>query len=158
MRGKSKFKVRRVEPDSKFQSTTISKFINYVMDCGKKSIAQRIVYESLDLASKESKLEPLDLFNKLVQNVAPNVEVKSRRIGGANYQVPMEVKEPRRTALALRWVILGAKSKRGTNMAKRLSQEYLEALNNTGFAVKKKVDTHKMAEANRAFAHFARMK
>jgi len=156
MRGQAKYKRRILAPEKKFSSTTLSKFINYVMERGKKSLAERIVYQSLDLAAQKSKKEPLDIFNGVISAVAPAIEVRSRRIGGANYQVPMEVREPRRTALAMRWIIGAAKERRGETMAKRLCAEYLDALNGTGAAIKKRTDTHRMAEANRAFAHFAK--
>lgn len=158
MRGQSKYKKRVIEPDDKFQSTAVSKFINYVMQRGKKSIAEKIVYQSLEEASKKLKKEPLEVFNSVISHVAPSVEVRSRRIGGANYQIPIEVKEPRRTSLAMRWVIEAAKARRGMPMAKRLALEYEDIISGTGLAIKKKIDTHKMAEANRAFAHFARIK
>ncbi len=156
MRGQAKYKRRILTPEKKFNSTTLSKFINYVMERGKKSLAERIVYQSLDLAAGKSKKDPLEIFNGVISAVAPAIEVRSRRIGGANYQVPMEVREPRRTALAMRWIINAAKQRRGETMAKRLCAEYLDALNGTGAAIKKRTDTHRMAEANRAFAHFAK--
>ena len=158
MRGQSKYKKRVIEPDDKFQSTAVSKFINYVMQRGKKSIAEKIVYQSLEEASKKLKKEPLEVFNSVISSVTPSVEVRSRRIGGANYQIPIEVKEPRRTSLAMRWIIEAAKARKGMPMAKRLALEYEDVISGTGLAIKKKIDTHKMAEANRAFAHFARIK
>jgi len=158
MRGVSKYKKRLIKPDEKFSSTTISKFINYIMERGKKSVAQKIVYSSLEEASLKLKKEPLDIFNGVISAVAPQVEVKSRRIGGANYQVPIEVKEPRRTTLAMRWIIEAAKSKKGMPMHQRLALEYQDALSGVGVAIKKREDTHRMAEANRAFAHFAKMR
>ena len=158
MRGLSKYKKRILEGDRMYSSATIAKFINKVMDSGKKSIAEKIVYESLNKAAKELKKEPLEVFNEAILAVAPSVEVRSRRIGGANYQIPMEVREPRRTALAMRWIIEGAKSKKGAKMSDRLSQEYKDAIGGVGFALKKKTDTHRMAEANRAFAHFAKIR
>jgi len=158
MRGRSKYTKRIIKPDEKYQSAQVSKFINYVMERGKKSVAERIVYNSLEKASEKLKKDPLELFSDVINSVAPSVEVKSRRIGGANYQIPNEVKEPRRTALAMRWVIEAAKMRKGTPMADRLAQEYQDALSGSGSAIKKKTDTHRMAEANRAFAHFARIK
>jgi len=158
MRGKSKYKKKVIEPDEKFGSTTVAKFINYIMQRGKKTVAKRIVYDSLEIASKQSRKEPLDIFNQALSAVSPAVEVRGRRIGGANYQIPIEVKEPRRTALAMRWMITAAKSRGGRNMSEKLAAEYLEAIAGTGAAMKKKIDTHKMAEANRAFAHFARIR
>lgn len=158
MRGLSKYKKRVIEGDVRFGSTTVAKFINKVMLNGKKSVAQKIVYDSLEKAATQIKKEPLEVFNEAIMAIAPSVEVRSRRIGGANYQIPMEVKEPRRTALAMRWLIEAAKARRGAKMSDKLSQEYKEAIEGVGAAVKKKTDTHKMAEANRAFAHFARIK
>jgi len=158
VRGKSKFKKKIISPDEKFGSTTVAKFINKVMQQGKKSIARQIVYSSLDMASKDLKKEPLEVFNDAVLAVAPSVEVRSRRIGGANYQIPMEVREPRRTALAMRWLIDAAKARKGAKMAEKLSLEFKDAIAGAGLAVKKKTDTHKMAEANRAFAHFAKIR
>jgi small subunit ribosomal protein S7 len=158
MRGTSKYKKKLLKPDVKFGSTTLTKFINYIMERGKKSVAEEIVYSSLDEASKKLKKEPLEIFNAVISTVAPQVEVRSRRIGGANYQVPIEVKEPRRTALAMRWVIEAAKNRNGMPMHQRLALEYQDILSGTGAAIKKREDTHKMAEANRAFAHFAKMR
>ncbi len=158
MRGTPKYKKSIILPDAKFNSTTIAKFTNRIMESGKKSIAQSIVYDALEIAAKETKRDQLDVFNMAINNVAPSVEVRGRRIGGANYQIPVEVREPRRTALAMRWIIAAAQERKGEAMAKKLSRELVDALNNTGAAVKKKIDTHKMAEANKAFAHFARVR
>ena len=158
MRGQSKYKKRIIEPDEKYNSTTIAKFINYVMERGKKSVSQKIVYQSMEIASKELKKEPLDVFNAALSAVVPSVEVRGRRIGGANYQIPVEVREPRRTALAMRWLIGAAQARKGEPMAKKLAKEYADAIANTGQAFKKKTDAHKMAEANRAFAHFAKIR
>ena len=158
MRGTSKYKKKLVQPDKKYGSTSVSKFINYIMERGKKTIAEEIVYSSLEEASKKLKKEPIEIFTSVISAVAPQVEVRSRRIGGANYQVPIEVKEPRRTALAMRWIIGAAKSKKGMPMHQRLALEYQDIMSGTGSAMKKKEDTHKMAEANRAFAHFAKMR
>ncbi len=158
MRGTSKYKKSIILPDTKFNSTTVTKFINLIMDSGKKSIAKSIVYGALEIAAKEVKRDELDVFNLALNNVAPSVEVRGRRIGGANYQIPVEVREPRRTALAMRWIMAAAKDRKGEAMAKKLSRELVDALNNTGAAVKKKIDTHKMADANKAFAHFAKVR
>jgi len=158
MRGTAKFKKRSILSDRKYASTTVAKFINKIMERGKKSVAEKIVYDSLEKASAELKKEPLQIFNEAILAIAPAVEVRSRRIGGANYQIPMEVHEPRRTALAMRWIIEGAKSRKGSKMADRLAQEYKDAISGEGYAVKKKTDTHRMAEANRAFAHFAKIR
>jgi len=158
MRGKSKYSKSVIMPDSRYNSTTIAKFINHVMDSGKKSIAEKIVYDSLEIASKKLGKDPLDIFNLALNSVAPSVEVRGRRIGGANYQIPIEVREPRRTALAMRWIIGAAKERKGEPMSKRLSTEFVDAASGIGSAMKKKIDTHKMAEANRAFAHFAKIR
>jgi len=158
MRGTSKYKKKLIKPDAKYGSTTLAKFINYIMLRGKKSKAEDIVYTSLEEAASKLKKEPLEIFNSSISTIAPTVEVRSRRIGGANYQVPVEVKEPRRTALAMRWIIEAAKSRKGMPMHKRLAQEYEDILSGVGVAIKKKEDTHKMAEANRAFAHFGKMR
>lgn len=158
MRGKSDRKKRVIKPDAQFGSTTVEKFIHYVMKDGKKDLATRVVYESLEIAAKELKKEPLEVFNFALSAVAPAVEVRSRRIGGANYQIPMEVKEPRRTSLAMRWIIDAARSKSGSPMAQKLASEYKDIYAGTGVAMKKRTDTHKMAEANKAFAHFARIR
>jgi len=156
MRGRSKYKKKIISPDKKFSSTTIAKFINYIMERGKKSVAQKIVYDSLDEASSSLKKEPQEIFNKVITQVAPNVEVRSKRIGGANYQIPVDVKEPRRTALAMRWIIDAAKAKKGKPMKSRLAEVFKESIEGTGSAIKKRSDVQKMAEANKAFAHFAR--
>lgn len=158
MRGISKYKKRVLEPDEKFGSITVARFINYIMERGKKEVAKKIFYESIEKAAKEAKKDELDLFNEVLTAVAPSVEVRSRRIGGANYQIPMEVREPRRTSLAMRWLIDAAKSRSGMPMSDRLAKEYVEILAGQGSAMKKKMDTHRMAEANRAFAHFAKIR
>lgn len=158
MRGTVDRKKRMVKPDDNFGSTTVEKFIHYIMQDGKKDLAKRIVYKSLEIAAKQLKKEPLEVFNFVISTVAPAVEVRSRRIGGANYQIPMEVKEPRRTSLAMRWIIEGARSRNGKPMAERLAMEFQDIYAGTGMALKKRTDTHKMAEANKAFAHFARIK
>jgi len=155
-RGNLKTKKNPLQPDSKFDSILLSKFINYVMKNGKKSVAQKIVYNALDLSSAKLKLEPMDIFNQALKNVGPILEVKSKRIGGANYQVPVEVSKDRKNTLAMRWIIEAAASGKGKPMCQKLSAEMLSAYNGEGSAIKKKQDTHKMAEANKAFAHFAR--
>ena len=147
---------KEINPDPKYSSELIAKFINNLMEQGKKAIAQGIFYNALALANKELKKEnPLEILEKAIENTSPSLEVKSRRVGGANYQVPYEVKENRREALAMRWIIKAAKKKKGKAMEKKLAQELIDAFNNTGSAVKKKEETHRVAEANRAFAHFA---
>lgn len=146
---------RPVEPDSRFHSVLVSKFINGIMDCGKKSIARGIFYDAMDMVGKKvSDDEPLAVFEKAMDRVRPRVEVKSRRVGGATYQVPMEVRPERRNALAIRWIVGFAKKRAGKTMAEKLAGEVLDAYNNRGAAVKKREDTHKMADANKAFAHF----
>lgn len=155
MRGKQAPK-RKIEPDWKFQSPVIAKLINQVMQRGKKTVAEKIVYGALDVISEKTKKDPLEVFDKALKNVSPTVEVKSRRIGGANYQIPIEVVGNRKLALAFRWLIEAAKNKKGKSMKEKLAQELINASSNEGDAIKKKEDVHRMAEANRAFAHFAR--
>jgi small subunit ribosomal protein S7 len=154
-RKKKKIKKREILPDPKYNSTMVAKFINYVMRRGKKSLARRIVYEAFDILKERVKKEPLEVFEQAIKNAAPLLEVRPRRIGGATYQVPIEVKGDRRIALAMRWIIEAAKSKKGKPMKEKLAQELIDAYNNTGTAVKKKENMHKMAEANKAFAHYA---
>jgi small subunit ribosomal protein S7 len=150
-----KVKKHIIEPDSVYNNIDVAKFINQVMRRGKKTIARKIVYGAFDIIKEKTKKEPLEMFEAALRNASPLLEVKSRRIGGATYQVPIEVRGDRRLTLAMRWIILGAKQKKGKPMKEKLAAELIEAANNTGWAVKKKTDTHKMAEANRAFAHFA---
>jgi small subunit ribosomal protein S7 len=150
------YKRHPVNADTRYNSVKISKFINYIMERGKKSVAQRIVYDAFDFIQDKMKTDPKVVFEQALRNVSPIIEVKGRRIGGANYQVPMEVMEPRRTALGMKWVILAARSKKGKPMAQKLGEELMEAFNKLGAAMKKREDVHKMAEANKAFAHFAR--
>ncbi|PIS42278.1 MAG: 30S ribosomal protein S7 [Candidatus Kerfeldbacteria bacterium CG08_land_8_20_14_0_20_40_16] len=154
MRGKKAPK-RKIQPDFKYSSIIIAKFINHIMRRGKKSTAERIVYGALDTIKEKIKKDPLDVFDQAIKNVSPVVEVKARRIGGANYQIPVEVKGERRTTLAMRWIIKAAKEKKGKPMQEKLAQELTDAANQQGAAIKKKEDVHRMAEANRAFAHFA---
>ena len=146
---------RTILPDPIYNDLVVAKFINYLMEGGKKSIAERIFYNSLDIISSQLKSnEPLDVFKKAIKNVAPMLEVKSKRIGGATYQVPMEVAESRKIALAMRWILNYSRSRKGKTMSNRLAAELIAASSNEGSSVKKKEDTHKMAEANKAFAHF----
>ena len=145
---------RPVMPDTRYNSTVISKFVGRMMLDGKKSVSTRIVYEALDTLKQKTEKDPLEVFLKALDNVKPLVEVKSRRVGGATYQVPIEIRESRREALAMRWVITAARAKSGHGMGERLASELLDAYNNTGTAYRKKEDTHKMAEANKAFAHY----
>jgi small subunit ribosomal protein S7 len=142
-------------PDSVHGRVDLGRFINYVMKDGKKSVAERVVYDALDRVAKESKQDAVAVFEKAIQNVSPQLEVSSRRVGGANYQVPREVRPDRRFILACRWIIGAARARKGKAMAVKIADEILAAAKNEGTAIKKKLDTHKMAEANRAFAHFA---
>jgi len=144
-----------LEPDLKFQSLLVAKMINRIMQEGKKAIATRIVYNALEILEEKTKKPSLEALDVAVSNAGPNMELKSRRIGGANYQVPIEVKPDRKNALALRWMIEAARSVKGKPMEQKLAEELVNAFNNTGGAVKKKLDTHRMADANKAFAHFA---
>lgn len=155
MRGKKAPK-RTIQPDPKFQNDQVAKFINYVMERGKKSIAQAIVYDAFDYIAEKTKKNPVDIFELAIKNVGPNLEVKGRRIGGANYQIPMQVKSNRRYILACRWIITAAKERKGKAMAIKLGDELIQASNKEGAAMKKRENVQKMAEANRAFAHFAR--
>lgn len=155
MRGKQAPK-REIKPDPKYQSKTIAKFINHVMERGKKSIAQKIVYGAFDLIRQDTKQDPLGIFNKAMKNIAPQVEVRSRRVGGANYQIPYQVKGERKLTLGFRWLIGAANSRSGMPMKAKLKEEIIAALNGEGDAVKKRIDVERMAQSNRAFAHFAR--
>jgi len=141
-------------PDSKYNNKLVSKFINAIMRKGKKSIAESILYDAMDIIAKKTNEPALKVFEKAVDNVRPMIEVKSRRVGGSTYQVPTEVRPSRRTALGIRWIISYAKGRSEKSMANKLAGELLDAANQRGAAVKKKEDTHKMAEANKAFAHF----
>ncbi len=145
---------RKVQPDHKHKDLLISQFVACLLKRGKRSTAEHCFYEALDLLEKKSGQSGLDLFHKAMDNVRPTLEVKSRRVGGATYQVPVEVRADRRTALAIRWLILHARKRNEKSMGDRLAAEFLAASNNEGASVKKKEDTHKMAEANKAFAHF----
>lgn len=146
---------RKVPADPRFNSVLVSKFTNGIMECGKKSIAQRIFYDAMDIVeSKVTDEDPLTVFEEAMDKVRPKVEVKSRRVGGATYQVPMEVRQVRRNALAIRWIIGFAKARSGKSMSEKLAAELLDAYNDRGAAVKKRDDTHRMAEANKAFAHY----
>lgn len=145
-----------VGPDPVYQSIKIAKLINYIMQEGKKQTARDIVYGALDAIKEKMKTEnPVEVFENAIKNTAPLMEIRSRRVGGANYQVPVEVRPDRRLALSLRWIIEGARDKKGKPMVEKLAEELIAAANNEGNAVKKRENTHKMAEANKAFAHFA---
>ena len=154
MSRRKKINKREIELDSRFNDKIISKFINVIMLDGKKTIAEKILYFILDKISKEKKMDANKFFYDVLNNVKPRVEVRSKRVGGATYQVPMEVKVDRSQALAIRWIIDAARKRSGNNMKMKLYQEFLDAHNNKGGAVKKREDTHRMAEANKAFAHF----
>lgn len=154
MRKKIKIKIT-IEPDYRYGSVLAAKFVNQIMRQGKKNTARRVVYEALDLVAKKTKKESLAALEEAINNVAPLLEVRSRRVGGATYQVPREVRPERRLALAMRWLIQAARAKKGKPMAEKLAEELALAVKNEGAAIKKKEDTHRMAEANRAFAHFA---
>jgi small subunit ribosomal protein S7 len=145
---------REILPDPKYGDLTVAKFINMVMERGKKSIAEKIVYGALEEMAKKGKGTPIDVFKQALGNVEPRVEVKSRRVGGATYQVPVEVRPNRRSALAMRWLVDAARKRGEKSMDRRLAGELMDAFDNRGSAVKKREDTHKMAEANRAFAHY----
>ncbi len=145
---------REVNPDPKYSDIVLSKFMNAIMREGKKSTAERIVYGALDRVEDRAKQDPMQMFHQALENVMPAVEVRSRRVGGATYQVPVEVRAERRQALAIRWIITAARARNENTMVDRLSGELLDAANNRGTAVKKREDTHKMAEANRAFSHY----
>ena len=145
---------REILPDPKFGDMVVSKFMNCLMYQGKKSVAESIVYGALERMETRAKSDPLQLFKQALENVAPAIEVRSRRVGGATYQVPVEVRTERRQALAIRWLITAARARNENTMVDRLSAELLDASNNRGAAVKKREDTHRMAEANRAFAHY----
>lgn len=154
MSRRHKAEKREINPDPKFGDLVITKFMNAVMLHGKKSVAESIVYGALDVIEAKAKPEPVALFHQALDNVAPHIEVRSRRVGGATYQVPVDVRPERRQALAIRWLINAARGRNETTMIDRLSGELLDAANNRGSAVKKREDTHRMAEANRAFSHY----
>ncbi|MFN8495398.1 MAG: 30S ribosomal protein S7 [Caldilineaceae bacterium] len=145
---------RSVTPDPRYNNEVIARFVNSVMERGKKSLASRIVYDALDMVGERAKRPPMEVFEEAMKNATPLVEVKPRRVGGATYQIPVEIGSARRTALAMRWLIESARKRSGRNMATRLAGEIMDAAKNEGSTVKKREDTHKMAEANQAFAHF----
>lgn len=146
---------RTIETDIKYQSALVAKFVNYIMRDGRKAVARKIVYGAVENAEKKINKNALEILDQVIRNAGPEMELRSRRIGGANYQIPYPVKPERKVTLALRWIIEAAKSKKGKPMVDKLTQELIDAFNNTGAAVKKKTDTHRMADANKAFAHFA---
>jgi len=145
---------REIIPDPRFGSVMLTKFMNMIMESGKKSVAEGIVYGALDVIEKKGHAEPLELLSKALENVQPRVEVKSRRVGGATYQVPVEVRPSRRMALAMRWLIDASRKRNEKNMSSKLAGELMDAHENRGSAAKKKEDTHRMAEANKAFSHY----
>ncbi|MEW6331249.1 MAG: 30S ribosomal protein S7 [Pseudomonadota bacterium] len=145
---------REVTPDPKYRSETVAKFISVVMKSGKKAAAEKIVYGALNTMAERSKKDPIEMFNQALSNVKPLVEVKSRRVGGATYQVPVEVRSGRQTALAMRWVVDAARTRSGKSMAARMADELMDAADKRGNAVKKREDVHRMAEANKAFSHY----
>lgn len=155
MRKNSSIKRHEVAPDYKYNNPVVGKFINFVMKDGKKSIARSVVYGAFDVIEKKGKLDPMDVFDRALKNVAPTLEVKSKRVGGANYQVPLQVRGERRNMLAMNWILNAARAQKGKPMSERLAAELMSAANNEGSAVRKKDDTERMAHANRAFAHFA---
>ena len=145
---------REILPDPKYHDRMVSKFVNSMMEDGKRSLAERVLYDALDIVAQRGKDEALGLFRKAIENVKPVVEVRSRRVGGATYQVPVEVRPSRRASLAMRWIVTQARSRGEKSMEERLAGELLDASANRGAAVKKREDTHRMAEANKAFAHY----
>ena len=145
---------RAVLPDAKYGNKVVAKFINNVMEDGKKAVAEKIIYSAFDIIAAKTKQDPIEVFTTAIENVKPVVEVRSRRVGGATYQVPCEVRADRRQALAIRWIIQGAQKRSETTATDRIANELLDAFANKGSAVKKREDTHRMAEANKAFSHF----
>jgi small subunit ribosomal protein S7 len=156
MRGRKHIPRHELEPDRQYGSVNVTKLVNYVMKNGKKMVAEKITYTALETAALELKVEPSEVLEGALKNVSPVVEVRGRRVGGANLQVPMEVPKNRRMMLALRWLLAAARAAKGKPMAQKLAAELIAAYKNEGAAVKKREETHRMAEANRAFAHFAR--
>ena len=154
MSRKRKAPIRKVYPDPKYHSEVVSKFINSIMYDGKRSTAEKILYDALEKIKSKNKEDPLKIFNTAISNVKPNLECRSRRVGGATYQVPVEVRPQRREALAIRWLIKASRDRNEKTMKDRLASELIDAVNTRGSAVKKKEDTHKMAEANKAFSHY----
>ena len=152
---KKKIKRHPIIPDPVYNNVIVARFINQIMRKGKKTIARKIVYNAFDIIKEKTKKDPLEVFEISLENAAPVLEVKAKRVGGATYQVPREVKGNRRIALSMRWIIAAAKNKKGKPMREKLAEELIATLNNEGAAIKKKEDMHRMAEANRAFAHFS---
>jgi small subunit ribosomal protein S7 len=154
MSRRNKPEPREVLPETRYNSLHVHAFINRVIRKGKKSVATRLVYDALEMIEERTKRNPIDIFEQAIKNVSPLMEVKPRRVGGATYQIPMEVPPPRRFTLASRWILLAAKGRPGKSFPEKLAGELMDAANNTGAAIRKREDTHKMAEANRAFSHF----
>ena len=154
MSRKRKAPVRKVYPDPKFHSEVVSKFINSIMYDGKRSTAEKILYDALDKIKSKNNEDPLKIFNTAISNVKPNLECRSRRVGGATFQIPMQIRPDRKVSLAMKWLITAARKRNEKSMALRMANEVLAASKEEGAAVKKRVDTHKMAEANKAFSHF----
>jgi len=150
------YKKHKIAPDGIYNDVMVGQLINKVMESGKKTIAKTIVYRAFDIIKNKTKKEPLEIFKLAIENASPLLEVKPKRIGGATYQVPMEVRGERKLTLSLRWILEGARAKKGQPMEEKLSQEIIDASNNQGNAIRKKGDMHRMAEANKAFAHFAK--
>jgi small subunit ribosomal protein S7 len=155
MRKKRNYK-KDIEPDIKFDNVAVARFVNYIMQDGKKSVAQNVVYKALAVAAEKLKKDAIEIFSQAIENASPVYEVVSKRVGGANYQVPREVRAERKFFLACKWIIEGARAAKGRPMSEKLADELIAAFNNDGNAIRKKQQVHKMAEANRAFAHFAR--
>ena len=153
---RAKVQRRVLVPDARFQSETLSKFINKVMQRGKKGTAERIVYNAMDTIQQRTGREPLEVFEQALYNATPLLEVKPRRVGGATYQVPVQIEGARRTSLAMRWLLQSARNRNGKSMEEKLANELLDAFNNTGATIKRREDTHRMAEANKAFSHYGR--
>ena len=145
---------RPMVPDARYNSELVTRFINKIMQRGKKGLAERILYGSMDIISERTGRNPLEVFEQAIQNATPVIEVKPRRVGGATYQVPVQIDGPRRLSLAFRWLLMSARSRSGKSMQEKLAGELLDAANNTGATIKRREDTHRMAEANRAFAHY----
>lgn len=154
---RARFVRRDVSPDAVYNSMVVQQFINKVMQRGKKTLAERIVYKAMNHAAERLKREPLEVMEQALRNASPSIEVKPRRVGGATYQVPVEVRSDRRTSLAIRWILRSARGRTGKPLYERLAAELMDAYNNTGSTIKRKEDVHKMAESNRAFAHYGRL-
>lgn len=151
---RAKIERRKVGPDPRYGSEVVSRFINRIMERGKKGVAERIVYDAFAIMEERTGRDPLELFQQAIMNAKPVIEVKPRRVGGATYQVPVQIEENRRESLAMRWLLMAARARPGKTMSEKLANELIDAFNNTGAAIKRREDTHRMAEANKAFAHY----